>query len=692
MLAVALAVLAFAAPALAAPARHPHAAPALAGTLVVRQGDGVRGRRSFPAHFFVRRPGGRLEPVAGAQPERLVGQQVRVGDGGTARPATAQQVLAAPAPGTQTVLVEIVTTPDATTPAADQATARARIFTDPGSPAAFYAAQSGGAVTLTGDVTPPLAIPTDMAGCDIDAIAADADAAAANAGYTPAAYDHVVYLMPHSDDCGWAGLGDMPGRLVWSNGSVETNVIAHELGHNMGANHASLLHCVDGSGHPVAFSATCTSDEYGDPFDVMASAGAYGSGSSPLMGAWHRLEIGELPADEETTLHASGTVALTSSEVFGTSGTRLLLIPRKQPHQPVTSWFAVDARGPQSPFDWWSDHDPISTGLTIRVVGDPSQAIESELVDTTPATATPDDTPLQPGSTFTDAADHIAIEAGTDTAGDLTAKVTMPALADDVPPSAVASLDATGTTAGVHVTWGAATDDTAVARYEVLRDGVLAGTTTGTTFDDANVAALASATYSVVPVDTSANRGPASSVSLTLFDATPPTAPPALRASVDHATGLVHLTWRAAADNRSIQGYELFRDGALLGFVTGRSADDAPGDGRHAYVVKALDENGNEGPGASLSVDVARGAVLGTSKVHHAIRLASGVRRGRRLVLVFSAHGARAMRVSVRGHRVAHAHRGRVRATVRDRRDARVRVTVVATWAHARVMRTFVLS
>ena len=82
-----------------------------------------------------------------------------------------------------------------------------------------------------------------MTGCDKEAIAAAADAAASASGFAVGAYDHVLYFMPNSPACDFGGLGELPGRRTWSNGYLDTWVIAHELGHNLGAHHANSARC-----------------------------------------------------------------------------------------------------------------------------------------------------------------------------------------------------------------------------------------------------------------------------------------------------------------------------------------------------------------------------------------------------------------------------------------------------------------
>jgi hypothetical protein len=103
------------------------------------------------------------------------------------------------------------------------------------------------------------------------------------------------------------------------------------------------------------------------------------------MGAFHREQIGELPVEQIMSLRHSATVSVTSSEDFGLPGARLVLVPIKLPHQHLHEYFAIDARAPLVPFDFWGGEAPVSTGLTIRKVNDSTGSIlQSQLINNHP--------------------------------------------------------------------------------------------------------------------------------------------------------------------------------------------------------------------------------------------------------------------------------------------------------------------
>ena len=76
------------------------------------------------------------------------------------------------------------------------------------------------------------------------------------------------------------------------------------------------------------------------------------------------------------------------------------------------------------------------------------------------------------------------------------------------PPSTAGTPVVTGTTASsVSLAWTAATDETAIGGYQVFRNGVAVGTTTGLTYTDAALTASTTYTYSVRAYDSSSNYG-----------------------------------------------------------------------------------------------------------------------------------------------------------------------------------------
>ncbi|HEY3014719.1 MAG TPA: DNRLRE domain-containing protein [Nocardioides sp.] len=160
---------------------------------------------------------------------------------------------------------------------------------------------------------------------------------------------------------------------------------------------------------------------------------------------------------------------------------------------------------------------------------------------------------------------------------------------------------------GVALTWSAGSDNFGVTEYDVYRDGVLIGSTAGTSYSDGAVSGAGEHSYWVVAVDAAGNRSPASvgvTVDLGAPDTTPPTAPTGLTGTVA-ADQSVDLQWVAATDNQDVHYYTVWRDGAAAGTTTSTSYHDQPAWTSEAihYWVTATDAAGNEsGPSDEVVV------------------------------------------------------------------------------------------
>ena len=156
---------------------------------------------------------------------------------------------------------------------------------------------------------------------------------------------------------------------------------------------------------------------------------------------------------------------------------------------------------------------------------------------------------------------------------------------DTTPPSAPGTLSATGAVGKATLSWGAASDNVAVVRYNVYRS-----TTPGFTPAAGNRIAQPSGTgytdtappgtyyYKVQAEDAAGNIGPASNEASALVsaDTSPPSAPANLAASV--SGGTVNLSWSASSDDVGVVRYNLHR-GTSAGFTPSAAQPDRPADG-----------------------------------------------------------------------------------------------------------------
>ncbi len=586
----------------------------VSGTLAERHGDAVErsaaGQGSPAAReggvaYVLRRPQGTVA-LDGRQDEELIGQRVRVEDASSApgvqgRAAAADSTrVAAPAePRARKVAVLMINfTNDRSRPVtADQV--RTRVWTAADSVNQYFQRQSNGTTSLVGrdrvdgDVYGWYELPIASAGCDVSAFSARARAAATAEGIDLSGYDHVQFFFPTVPDCDFGGLGDLPGPETWINGYLQTGLIAHEIGHNLGVNHAGSVSCADASGARVAVSTSCDFEEYGDPFDAM------GRGSR-LMSSWHRAQLGQLAAADRRTITASGTYELADTNDFTAGGGKLILIPRKRAGQLTTDFYALEIRRPLLPFDDWTIRQPPATGVSIRLVPLITNRSESRLIDNLPSTPEVTDAPLQPGRTFTDPGYGIEItNAGG--SGPAALEITVPVLADTTPPTPATDLVATLDGSAVDLSWEESVDDEAFGQYEIIRNANVIATTQETSFRDTATVGLDTASYRVIAIDRAGNRASSRSSAVRLPDTIPPAAPGAVSATRT-ASG-VAVSWAVAADNRGVGSYEVLRDGALVASPSGPFVEDAVPSGVYAYAVRAIDTAGNVGP-ASVPVTI----------------------------------------------------------------------------------------
>ncbi len=175
----------------------------------------------------------------------------------------------------------------------------------------------------------------------------------------------------------------------------------------------------------------------------------------------------------------------------------------------------------------------------------------------------------------------------------------------------------------VTFTWNASTDNVAVAFYDVFHDGQLMKSVSGTTLStDLTVVAGVTWGLYVNARDAAGNVSQASTtVPITPPQCQPdteaPTAPTQLTATASGTT--VKLNWTASTDNIAVRAYDVYRDGAKAGTITG-TPTTAPvttftdsgltANTRYQYYVVARDAQANNSP-HSTTTAVTTGAACG---------------------------------------------------------------------------------
>jgi chitodextrinase len=475
--------------------------------------------------------------------------------------------------------------------------ARGEVFTGARSANAFLEEESWGRISLAGKASEEGDVfgwytVNSPSGCASDTWNAEARAAAESDGVSLAGYDHIIYMSTFQLSCSWLGQASLGGGTVNINGTLGgSQVIAHELGHNLNMRHAGSWTCSKG-GARVPVSSSCVISEYGDPFDVMGNMGMRHSS------AWNLRLFGLVGLADGSieTVSSDGTYTLQST-LNPSPAPHVLRIARADspPGAPLW-WYYLEIRQRGGLFEDFDD--ATMTGVSIRVVAAGS-ATETRLIDNTPATSSFFDAPLQVGRTFSDGHVHLTVlSAGGGTAS---LSVGFGAYDDEEEPSPPTNLSASQVGEDVKLQWNASADNVGLSHYVVFRDGSEIGTNPTTSFTDAGPS-IGTHAYAVYAEDEAGNLSEGSTPKVvTVADVEVPSAPAGLSASLDAAS--VELQWDASTDNVGISGYAVFRDGAEIGTSPSTTfTDESAPAGQHAYVVYAEDVAGNRSLGSEPRV------------------------------------------------------------------------------------------
>ena len=145
-------------------------------------------------------------------------------------------------PDIHRVLVIPIDLPGRAPPSVDRVQIAQALFTAGDSVNAQYRALSYGSIAFVGsqdDVTDPVTLtePLDFCNTGLKQVADEAMTEMQHRGIAEAAYQHFVFVIPKDTPCSWTGLGGVGGDRVWLKATT-AKALAHELGHNLGMDHA----------------------------------------------------------------------------------------------------------------------------------------------------------------------------------------------------------------------------------------------------------------------------------------------------------------------------------------------------------------------------------------------------------------------------------------------------------------------
>lgn len=176
---------------------------------------------------------------------------------------------------------------------------------------------------------------------------------------------------------------------------------------------------------------------------------------------------------------------------------------------------------------------------------------------------------------------------------------------DTTAPSVPGNLQGSGvSSSAIDLIWSAATDNIGVTGYEVRRDGLLVATIAQTTYTDTGLIANTSYTYTVAARDAAGNVSAESTAVTATTLAGSDTEAPSVPTNVQGtavSSSQIDLTWSESTDNVGVTGYQVWRNGALVGTVATNGFSDTglTANTSYNYSVAAQDAAGNVSPTSS---------------------------------------------------------------------------------------------
>ncbi len=172
---------------------------------------------------------------------------------------------------------------------------------------------------------------------------------------------------------------------------------------------------------------------------------------------------------------------------------------------------------------------------------------------------------------------------------------------DDQAPTAPTNLQAEGRNGqAVRLSWNASTDDRAVTRYEIFRNGVGVDFVSATTYNDSGLNESTDYTYEVRACDAASNCSAftapqTANTGVFVPDETPPTVPSGLSGEA-LSISEISVTWNESTDAAGVVAkYDLRRDGSVIASINDLSYVDTglSTATSYAYSVRACDDSNN---------------------------------------------------------------------------------------------------
>ncbi len=489
--------------------------------------------------------------------------------------------------------------------------------------ASYYNENSYGQTTITGASFGRYTIPIPSTSCNYTSVL-NAAVAAADPDINYLDYDRLIITGPFNNCFTGLGTVGFGSTLTTQEGQKAFSVawnpdayfgpgyVGHELGHNLGLNHASMKYCGGSTFGGAGF--TCSNVEYGDDYDVMG-----GEMSETFhMNAAHKDMIGWFDIGNALEVTSSGTHTITPIET-ASSGVKMIKIPRQASYDisgnPVLGYLWLEFRQPIG-FD--TNITPANTFSGSLVHTTIPNSTYSYLVD---ANVGVGGESLQSGSSITDPLTATVVQVTANSSEDVTVNVTAGKTEFTLPALSVANPTPNSAVSGIVTIEANAADDSGIEKVEFwnVGRGVLLGTDTEApytqdwdTINDSNGTAiirvkaydLSGQAYGVPGnITTSPNIG----VTVANSDSSAPEISIVTPAEGSEVFTNAPVTITASSsDNGSIIRVRFYKDTATFPFATVFSAPYSISTtftaGPHTVYAVALDNAGNHSTSTPVSI------------------------------------------------------------------------------------------
>jgi M6 family metalloprotease-like protein len=387
------------------------------------------GQRSFDVHFADAGPS-RLKSGDSLMVVGMTVGTTMAAEGGTVQ-STTLPAASCSTTGDQKTAVLLVNFPGSTLPATVTPQQMQSVFfgTSGQSVDGYLREASYGLSSASGDVYGPFTLTGSYASCGTALMENDAIAAASAAGVNLQMYSRFVVVFADSIGCGWSGLAtvgcstlNLPsGPVIASNAFLSADyanvqVATHEMGHNLGLQHAQARDFGTEALGPLGTAGTVY--EYGNEFSTMGNwtAGHYAAPHKAEVLNW--LSQG---TDYEV-VQGNGSYTLSPLEA-ASGGLRALKVQRGSGNAGSYLW--IEYRQPIGNYDTTYYTSQIYSGAAINYE-DSTTGSYTHLIDFTPNSDTSNgeasdfgDPALAAGRTWVDPYSDLSISVSSATSSGL---------------------------------------------------------------------------------------------------------------------------------------------------------------------------------------------------------------------------------------------------------------------------------